>query len=91
MNVVEHTANFEELCKFSAIYQRNPDEQWKCVKYEGGLREEILASIGPMEIHDYAALVNKCHLVEDCNRKLAMTRSKAYKKKLVLQGQKFKP
>ena len=27
MNVVEYTAKFEELCKFSMIYQRNLDEQ----------------------------------------------------------------
>ena len=86
MNVAEYTAKFEEQCKFSTIYQRNPDEQWKCVKFEGGLREEILASIGPMEIRDYAALVNKCRLVEDCNHKLAVARSEAYKKKLAPQG-----
>ena len=62
----EYTTKFEELCKFSTIYQGNPDEQWRCVKFEGGLRENILASIGPTEIRDYAALVNKCRLVEDC-------------------------
>ena len=90
MNVAEYTAKFEELCKFSTIYQGNRDERWKCVKFEGGLREEILAFVGPMEICDYAALVNKCRLVEDCNRKLSMARSEAYKKKLALQGQKFK-
>ena len=61
-----------------------------CVKYEGGLCEEILASVGPMEIRGYAALVNKCRLVEDCNRKLAVARFEAYKKKLAPQGQKFK-
>ena len=44
-----------------------------------------------MEIRDYTALINKCHLVEDYNRKLAVARSEAYKKKLALQGQKFKP
>ena len=59
MNVAEYIAKFEELHKFSTTYQRNPDEQWKCVKYEGRLCEEILVSIRPMEIRDYAALVNK--------------------------------
>ena len=91
MNVAEYTAKFEELCKFSMIYQRNLDEQWKCVKYVGGLHAKILVSAGPMEIHDYAALVNKCCLMEDCNHKLDVARSKAYKKKLAPQGQKFKP
>ena len=35
MNVVEYTAKFEEPCKFSTIYQGNPDECWKCVKLKG--------------------------------------------------------
>ena len=43
-----------------------------------------------MEIRDYAALVNKCCLVEDYNRKLAVARLEAYKKKLAPQGHKFK-
>ena len=43
MNIAEYTAKFEELCKFSTIYQRNPDEQWKYVKFKGGLQKEILA------------------------------------------------
>ena len=90
MNVAEYTAKFEELCKFSMIYQGNPDERWKCVKFEGGLCQEILASVGPMEIRDYAALLNKCCLVKDCNCKLFVARSEDYKK-LEPQGQKFKP
>ena len=82
MSIVEYMAKFKELCKFSMIYQRNPDENWKCVKFEEGLRKDILESVGPMEISDYAVLVNKCHLVEDCNWKLAIIRLEAYKKKL---------
>ena len=75
MNVSECTANFEELCKFSTIYQRNLDEVWKCIKYEGGLREEILASMGLLEIRNYASLVNKSRLVEDYNKKLATAKA----------------
>ena len=51
--VSEYIAKFEELCKFSTIYQRNRDEAWKCAKFEGGLREDILAAVGPMEIRDF--------------------------------------
>ena len=36
-SISEYIAKFEELCKFSTIYQRNPDEVWKCVKFEDGL------------------------------------------------------
>ena len=60
----EYIAKFEELCKFSTIYQRNPDEVWKCVKFKDGLKEHILGIVGLMEIRDFATLVNKCRLVE---------------------------
>ena len=59
-NISEYIAKFEELCKFSTIYQWNLDEAWNYVKFEGGLREDILAAVGPMEIRDFPTLVNKC-------------------------------
>ena len=40
-SIAEYTTKFEELCKFSTIYQGNPNEHWKCMKYKGGLRVEI--------------------------------------------------
>ena len=73
--VSEYIAKFEELCKFSTIYQRNHDEAWKCVKFEGGLQEDSLATLGPMEIRDFPTLVNKCRLVEDCNLKFAAAKA----------------
>ena len=72
-SMLEYIAKFEELCKFSTIYQQNPDEVWKCFKFEGGLREDILVAVGPMEIRDFTTLVNKCKLVEECNKKLEIT------------------
>ena len=65
--ISKYIAKFEELCKFFTIYQRNPDEAWKCIKFEGGLREDILLAVGLMEIRAFPTLVNKCRLVEDCN------------------------
>ena len=62
-SVSEYIVKFEELCKFSTIYQRNPDEAWKCVKFEDGLREDILTAMGPMEFIDFPTLVNKRRLV----------------------------
>ena len=92
-SVSEYIAKFEELCKFSTIYQWNLDEVWKCVKFEGGLREDILAIVGPMEIKDFATAVNKCRFMEECNRKLAATEPTggSFKKGLAPQGQRFKP
>ncbi|MED6200569.1 hypothetical protein PIB30_086451 [Stylosanthes scabra] len=72
MLVAEYTRKFKELCRFSRIGQGNPTEfeEWKCIKFEGGLREELLAFVGPMEIRTCAALVNKSQLVEGCSKKL---------------------
>ena len=92
-SISEYIAKFEELCKFFTIYQRNLDEAWKCVKFEGGLREDILIVVKPMDIRDFPTLVNKCRLVECCNRKLATTKSIGgnFKKGLAPQGGRFKP
>ena len=85
----EYIAMFEELCKFSIIYQRNPDEAQKCVKFKGGLKENILAVVGPIEIKDFATLVNKCRLVEEYNKKLKIAKSDAYKKRLMPESLDF--
>ena len=61
MSISEYIAKFEDLYKFSTIYQQNPYENLKCIKFESGLKEDILVSVGPMEIRDFAALVNKSH------------------------------
>ena len=61
------------------------------MKFEAELREDILALVAPIEIWVYVALVNKSRLVDECNNKLAVARSDAYKKKLVPHRQKFKP
>ena len=86
MSIAKYTSKFEVLCKFSMIYQRNPNEHWKCMKFEGGLKAKILACLALLEIRNYAALVNKCHVVEDCTKILASERSKAYKRKQISQG-----
>ena len=47
------------------------------------LREEILASMEPLEIRDYATFINKSRLVEDYNKKLVtakVTRDPAKKR-----------
>ena len=86
-SVSEYITKFEELCKVSAIYQWNPNEAWKCVKFKGELREDILAIVGPMEIRDFPTLVNKCRLVEEHNQKLKIARFDAYKKRLASEDQ----
>ena len=84
MSISEYIAKFEELCKFSTIYQRKPDEGSKYIKSEDGLKEYILPLVGPMEIKDYAVLVNKSRLVEKYKKKLVVAKSSgdASKKRL---------
>ena len=45
------------------------------MKFKGGLQEDILASIGPKEIWEYTALMHKCRLVEEYNKKLIVAKS----------------
>ncbi|XP_015947606.1 uncharacterized protein LOC107472616, partial [Arachis duranensis] len=73
MTVAEYTSKFEELCRFSRICQGAPEDfaEWKCIKYEGGLRSDILSFVAPMEISVFSELVNKSRVAEDCVRKAA--------------------
>ena len=63
------------------------------MKFEGGLQEDILTTIGPMEIMDFPTLVNKSRVVRACNKKLVAARSTSgnFKKGLAPQGSRFKP
>ncbi|XP_015947635.1 uncharacterized protein LOC107477780 [Arachis duranensis] len=74
MSVAEYTNKFEELCQFSKICQGDPGdfEEWKCIKYEGGLRSDILSTVGPMEIRAFSDLVNKSRIAEECLKKAAI-------------------
>ncbi|XP_025679059.1 uncharacterized mitochondrial protein AtMg00860-like [Arachis hypogaea] len=37
-------------------------EEWKCIKYEGGLRSDIYSSIGPMEIRTFSESTEEEHV-----------------------------
>ncbi|XP_016165238.1 uncharacterized protein LOC107607848 [Arachis ipaensis] len=58
MTVAEYTSRFEELCRFSRICQGAPEDfaEWKCIKYEGGLRSDILSFVAPMDIRVFLEL-----------------------------------
>ncbi|XP_057740435.1 uncharacterized protein LOC130957603 [Arachis stenosperma] len=45
--------------------------EWKCIKYGGGLRSDILSFVAPVEIRVFSELVNKSRVAEDCVRKAA--------------------
>ncbi|MED6201812.1 hypothetical protein PIB30_098865, partial [Stylosanthes scabra] len=77
MTVDEYARKFENLCRFSRVCQGAPEQfvEWKCARFEDGLREEILNTVGPMEIRNFAELVNKCRLAEQCSRKWESARN----------------
>ena len=45
------------------------------MKYEGGLREEILAFVASSEVRNYVELVNKRRVMKDYTKRLASKRS----------------
>ncbi|XP_057755721.1 uncharacterized protein LOC130974900 [Arachis stenosperma] len=85
MSITEYIEKFERLCKFFAMYKANSDEKWKCMKYQGGLRAEVLTAIAPLEIQEFSSLVIKCQVIEECTKKLALERSEAFKKRQLNQ------
>ncbi|XP_016192319.1 uncharacterized protein LOC107633194 [Arachis ipaensis] len=72
MAIAEYARKFDDLCHFSKICQGNPAdfEEWKCLKFEGGLRDDLMSSIVPLEICNFAELVNKSKSVEECIKKV---------------------
>ncbi|XP_016200441.1 peroxidase 47 [Arachis ipaensis] len=99
LSVVEYTNKFEELYRFFRICQGALEdfEEWKCIKYEGGLWNDILSSVGPMEIRTFSELVNKSRVAEDCVRKAALDKDdhqtfvrRDWDRNFAPRGQEFK-
>ncbi|XP_015964546.1 uncharacterized protein LOC107488329 [Arachis duranensis] len=99
MSIVEYTNKFKELCRFSRICQGAPRdfEEWKCIKYEGGLQSDILSFVGPMEIRIFSDLVNKSRVAEECLKKAAMAGGESWEfcrrdhnQNFAPRGQEFK-
>ncbi|XP_057741332.1 uncharacterized protein LOC130959952 [Arachis stenosperma] len=76
MTVAEYARNFDDLCCFSKICQGDPAdlEEWKCLKFEGGLCVDLMSSIVSLEVRNFAELVNKSKLVEECIKKLTVAK-----------------
>ncbi|KAL4343591.1 hypothetical protein AHAS_Ahas11G0093700 [Arachis hypogaea] len=67
MTVAQYTSKFEELYRFSRVYQGAPEsyEGWKCIKYQGGLKDDIMTVVALVEIRRFSELVNKARVVEE--------------------------
>ncbi|XP_020999525.1 uncharacterized protein LOC110281537 [Arachis duranensis] len=76
MTIAKYARNFDDLCYFSKICQGDPAdlEEWKCLKFEGGLCVDLMSSIVSLEIRNFAELVNKSKLVEECIKKVTVAK-----------------
>ncbi|XP_016168260.1 uncharacterized protein LOC107610772 [Arachis ipaensis] len=72
----KYTNKFEELCRFSSVCQGALEtyEKWKCIKYQRGLKNDIMIAVAPMEIRIFSDLVNKARVVEDYTKKVASSK-----------------
>ncbi|MED6165137.1 hypothetical protein PIB30_096696 [Stylosanthes scabra] len=73
-------------------------EAWKCLKYQDGLRDDIMRVVIPLEIRTFAALGNKCQVIEDSNKRLSwggygrgQPQGRGCGRFLSPRGQPFKP
>ncbi|XP_020967542.1 uncharacterized protein LOC110266846 [Arachis ipaensis] len=53
---LDYTSKFEELCRFSRVCQGAPEtyESWKCIKYQRGLKDNIMTA---RVVEEYAKTV----------------------------------
>ncbi|XP_020972527.1 uncharacterized protein LOC110269186 [Arachis ipaensis] len=74
--VADYTSKFEELCRFSRVCQGVPEtyESWKCIKYQRGLKDNIMTAVAPMEIRTFSDLVNKARVVEEYTKTVAASK-----------------
>ncbi|XP_016173053.1 uncharacterized protein LOC107615510 [Arachis ipaensis] len=73
LSVADYTSKFEELCRFSRVCQGVPEtyESWKCIKYQRGLKDDIMTAVAPMKIRIFSELVNKARVVEEYAKTVA--------------------
>ncbi|KAG2384372.1 uncharacterized protein HKW66_Vig0148640 [Vigna angularis] len=72
---------FEYLARF---YAHNMSEEWRCRRFERGLRHELMKMIVPLEIKEFPALVEKAKMIEllesDPSRVMRAPKSSLFKK-----------
>ena len=61
MTVQAYVNRFEYLTRF---YTQNITEEWRCRKFERGLRHELLRVLVPLKIKEFPLLVEQAKSVE---------------------------
>jgi len=59
--VIDYAEKFKHLSRF---YTLPLDKEWRCRKFENGLRRDIHLIVAPLSIKDFAALVEKARVME---------------------------
>ncbi|XP_016169579.1 uncharacterized protein LOC107612333 [Arachis ipaensis] len=74
--MADYTSRFEELYRFSRVCQGSPEtnQSWKCIKYQRGLKDNIMTVVAPLEIRIFSDLVNKARVIEECAKIVASSR-----------------
>jgi len=65
--VAEYVERFKHLSRF---YTLSLDEEWRCRKFENGLRGDIRLMVAPLSIKDFAILVEKARVMEKMKREV---------------------
>ena len=65
--VTNYAERFKHLSRF---YTLPLDEEWRCKKFENGLRGDIRLMVAPLSIKDFAALVEKAKVMEKMKREV---------------------
>ena len=60
-SIADYAEKFKHLSRF---YTLSLDEEWRCQKFENGLRGDIRLMVAPLSIKDFAALVEKAKVME---------------------------
>ncbi|XP_016173568.1 uncharacterized protein LOC107616081 [Arachis ipaensis] len=76
MSVAEYINKFEELCRFSQVCRGDSEtyKSWRCVKYQRGLKNNIMTVVAPIEICVFSDLVNKARVVEEYAKTVAASK-----------------
>ena len=53
MSVVEYTARFDDLIRFSPYYEMNPDEVWRCNRYREGLKVSLQKLVNHAKVDSF--------------------------------------
>ena len=81
MTVGQYVAKFEELSRFSTTIATQADETWKCQRFEGGLKPEIMSSVATHQIVNFQQLVGICQVAEGALHRVNAAKQAIWKRK----------